>query len=105
MRQVSFVNKDNGLSYIRGKHLVAGVEFRPEPATRFSVEGFYKLYDRYPFTLADSISLANLGADFGVIGDEAVVSTGKGRAYGAELLAQQKLKRVLWHTGLHTSGQ
>jgi len=87
------VNKDNGLSYIRGKHLVAGVEFRPEPATRFSVEGFYKLYDRYPFTLADSISLANLGADFGVIGDEAVVSTGKGRAYGAELLAQQKLKK------------
>ena len=32
------VNKDNGLSYVRGKHLVAGVEFQPEPATRFSVK-------------------------------------------------------------------
>jgi len=39
----------------------------------------------------DSISLANLGADFGVIGNEPVMSTSQGRSYGIELLFQQKL--------------
>src|SRR5207344_1416198 len=39
----------------------------------------------------DSISLANLGADFGVIGNEEAVSTSQGRSYGIELLLQQKL--------------
>jgi len=37
------------------------------------------------------ISLANQGAGFGVIGNEPALSTGKGRAYGLELLAQQRL--------------
>ena len=40
--------------------------------------------------MRDSISLANKGGDFGVIGDEEVVSTGQGRAYGFELLARSK---------------
>jgi hypothetical protein len=35
--------------------------------------------------------LANLGADFGVIGNTEVISENDGRAYGAELLVQQKL--------------
>jgi hypothetical protein len=35
--------------------------------------------------------LANLGADFGVIGNAPVTSTSEGRAYGLEVLAQQKL--------------
>ncbi|MCF8416776.1 MAG: ferric aerobactin receptor, partial [Crocinitomicaceae bacterium] len=38
-----------------------------------------------------SISLANLGSDFGVVGNEAVSSTSTGRAYGLEFLYQQKL--------------
>jgi hypothetical protein len=36
-------------------------------------------------------SLANEGGDYGVVGDEAVQSTGEGRAYGLELFLQQKL--------------
>jgi len=43
------------------------------------------------FSVDKQISLANLGADFGVIGNEAVQSTGEGRAYGLEFLLQQKL--------------
>jgi hypothetical protein len=39
----------------------------------------------------DSISLANLGSDFGIVGNEEVSSTSTGRAYGAEFLYQQKL--------------
>lgn len=85
------VNKQNGLQYIRADHAVAGLEFIPTQNTRITVEGFYKNYSRYPFNLRDSISLANQGADFGVVGNLPVDSRGKGRAYGAELLIQQKL--------------
>ncbi|MEM7040877.1 MAG: TonB-dependent receptor, partial [Bacteroidota bacterium] len=67
------------------------IEYNTDFNTRFTVEGFYKRYDRYPFLLRDSISLANLGGDFGVIGNEPVNSTSEGRTYGLELMAQQKL--------------
>lgn len=85
------VNKSNGLKYIRADHFVAGAEFLAKWNARFTVEGFYKIYSRYPFSLKDSISLANLGSDFGVIGNEAINSTSNGRSYGTEFLYQQKL--------------
>ena len=78
------INKANNLTYIKADHLIAGVEFKPQQNVVFSVEGFLKKYDKYPFSVQDSISLANLGADFGVIGNEEVTSTSKGRAYGLE---------------------
>ena len=84
-------NKSNGVKYIRSKHLVSGLEFNLPNNSRFTVEGFYKLYDQYPFLLEDSISLANLGADFGTIGNAPISSTSKGRSYGLEFLLQQKL--------------
>ncbi len=83
-----FVNKTNNLKYISVDHYIAGIEFKPASAMQFSVEGFSKMYRNYPFSLNDQISLANKGADFGVIGDEAVTSTSKGRAYGAEFQAR-----------------
>ena len=85
------VNRNNNLEYIRSQHLVGGFEFRMEKNSRITIEGFYKKYDQYPFLLEDSISLANLGADFGVIGNAPVNSTSKGRIYGLEFLLQQKL--------------
>lgn len=85
------VNRDNGLRYVRSQHIVGGLEYNTNFNTKFSAESFLKLYDRYPFLLRDQISLANLGGDFGVIGNEPVTSTSKGRTYGLELLAQQKL--------------
>lgn len=87
----NFVNKNNGVTYINCNHIVAGVEYRTKNNLRFSVEGFYKVYSNYPFSIRDSVCLANLGADFGVIGDEPVTSTGEGRSYGLEFFAQQKL--------------
>ena len=50
-----------------------------------------KQYSNYPFSIKDSISLANIGSDFGVVGNEAVSSSSSGRSYGAEFLYQQKL--------------
>lgn len=85
------VNKNNDVTYIRNKHLVAGLEFNLPKNSRITVEGFYKQYENYPFLLEDSISLANLGADFGIIGNAPVSSTSTGRSYGTEFLLQQKL--------------
>ncbi len=85
------VNKNNNLQYIRNRHLVGGIEYNGLQNARITVEGFYKLYDQYPFSVLQQVSLANLGGDFGVIGDEAVTSDSKGRAYGLEFLFQQKL--------------
>lgn len=85
------VNKDNGLKYIRADHFVLGTEFLTKFDSRFTVEGFFKNYSRYPFSVNDSISLANLGSDFGVIGNEEMTSTSTGRTYGMEFLYQQKM--------------
>jgi outer membrane receptor for ferrienterochelin and colicin len=86
----TFVNKKYDLRYISADHLVAGVEYSPNENSRFTLEGFYKRYGNYPVSVLDSISLANKGGDYGTSGDEEVVSTGKGRAYGLELLYRNK---------------
>lgn len=82
------VNKNNNLKYISADHLIGGLEFQPKSTVQLSAEAFWKNYNDYPFSVNDGISLANRGADFGVIGDEEVVSTSEGRAYGAEFQAR-----------------
>ncbi|HOW32322.1 MAG TPA: TonB-dependent receptor, partial [Bacteroidales bacterium] len=86
----NLVNKDNGITYIRADHLVAGLEYRRNDNSRISLEGFMKFYDNYPFSVKDSVSLASKGADYGVYGDESVISTSKGRAFGTELYYRDK---------------
>ncbi len=81
----NLVNRLNNLSYIMSDHIVAGIELLPDEGSKLSVEGFYKLYGNYPFSVRDSVALGSLSADFGVVGAEEVISTGKGRAYGMEL--------------------
>ncbi len=93
------VNKP-GLTYIRADHLVAGVEWLPGSESKISLEGFYKKYNNYPFSLNDSISLASKGADFGLYGSEPVTSTAEGRAYGLEFLYRN---RDLFGTNLTVS--
>ncbi|WP_445586439.1 TonB-dependent receptor [Sunxiuqinia sp. A32] len=78
------INKSNGLKYIQADHLIAGIEFQPVNNVEFTLEGFLKKYNHYPYSVEDSISLANLGADFGVVGNEEVSSISKGHAYGME---------------------
>ncbi|MFY9150397.1 MAG: TonB-dependent receptor [Prolixibacteraceae bacterium] len=83
-----FVNQANDLKYISVDHYILGLEYQPAASMQFSVEGFFKDYRHYPFSVQDRISLANKGADYGVIGDEEVTSTSKGRASGAEFQAR-----------------
>ncbi|MFN8397412.1 MAG: TonB-dependent receptor [Bacteroidia bacterium] len=87
----TLLNRENGLKYIRSTHVVGGLEYNTKFNTRFTVEGFLKRYDNYPFLTREQISLANLGGDFGVVGNAPVTSTSKGRTYGVEVMAQQKL--------------
>lgn len=86
----NLVNKTNGLKYIQSNHIVFGGEWLPNESSRLSVEGFLKLYQNYPVSLIDSVSIASKGAGYGTFGDEPVKSVGKGRAYGAEFLYRNK---------------
>lgn len=95
-----FLNRN--AEYLRADHYVAGFEFIPKPTIRFTLEGFYKSYSNVPVSLRDGISLNNLGADFNALGNEPIVSSGKGEAYGIELFAQQKLTKRLFGFGSYT---
>ena len=90
----NFFNQD--AEYIRCEHAVLGFEYNPSNYSKITVETFYKQYDNYPFSIIDSISLANLGGDFGVIGNEDISSISEGRSYGVEFLAQQKLSSSIY---------
>ncbi len=90
----TLANKD--ARYTQSVHYVLGTEFLPQNSTRFTLEGFYKAYSRYPVSVRDGISLANQGGDFGSIGNEAVITNGLGRAYGFEFYFQQKLTKKIY---------
>jgi len=92
------------ITYIRNNHIVGGLAYTTENNSRISIEGYYKTYDNYPFLLRDSISLANLGGDFGVIGNEPAESTSQGRTYGLEVLLQQRLYRGFYGIVAYTLG-
>lgn len=89
----NYVNRNNGLKYITSNQAILGMEYHPGNFLRFSLESFYKQYSNYPISLTDGISLASKGVDYGQVGDEAVMSTGDGRAYGVEVVA----KLMGWH--------
>ncbi|WP_238395834.1 TonB-dependent receptor plug domain-containing protein [Pontibacter pudoricolor] len=95
-----YLNKQ--ADYTRSLHYVLGTEFLPRQDLRFTLEGFYKDYSNYPISIRDGISLANQGGDFGAIGNEAVSTTGKGRAYGAEIYLQKKLTGTVFSVVSYT---
>jgi hypothetical protein len=82
------INRD--AEYIESDHAVLGVEYLLNESSRITVEGFYKRYRNYPVSVIDSVSLANLGGDFSVLGNEEIESVGLGRTYGFEALYQKK---------------
>ena len=78
--------------YTKSDHLVIGLEFINSESSRFTIELFDKRYSNYPVSSTDMVSLANKGGDFEVLGNEKILTIGKGKSYGMELLYQQKLK-------------
>jgi hypothetical protein len=87
---------------VKSTHYVSGLEYLPSSNLRFTLEGFYKRYDHYPVSIQNGISLANSGIQFGQIGSEPATSAGKGRSYGVELFAQQKLTKNSFFTISYT---
>jgi hypothetical protein len=92
------------VTYIQNKQLVAGLAYITETNSKISVEAYYKQYSNYPFLLRDSISLANVGGDFGVVGNEPVASISEGRTYGLEVLIQQRLWQGFYGIIAYTLG-
>ena len=99
-----FVNQEN-MKYIRAEHVVAGFEFNTKFDSKISIEGYYKNYSNYPFLTRNQVSLANLGADYGAIGNEVATSTSKGRTYGIEFLFQQRLYKGFYGIFAYTYGR
>ena len=84
------INKNS--KYTQSDHIVVGLEFINSESSRFTIELFDKRYSNYPVSSTDMVSLANKGGDFEVLGNEKILTIGKGKSYGMELLYQQKLK-------------
>lgn len=84
----NFVNRNGQLKHILSNQVIIGFEFRPTDQSRFNLEGFYKQYENYPLSVADGMSIAGKGTEYGQIGDEEIISAGRGRAYGMEFLGK-----------------
>lgn len=98
-----FVNKDQ-LKYIKNTQFVSGLEYNGSNSLRLTLEGYYKKYNNYPFSLRNQISLANLGGDFGIVGIEPLDSRAFGETYGFEVLAQKRTKDDLYGIAAYTFG-
>ena len=94
------VNKS--LEYMRVFSSAVGAEYRLRDRLAVSLEGFYKLYSQVPLSLADGVPLTCKGNDYGVTGNEALVSTAQGRAYGAELSARWQIPNKVNVVGAFT---
>ena len=84
----AYANQNEGLKYIISNQAIVGIEYRPVEKVRISVEGFYKGYENYSLSVDDGLSTASKGTNFGQVGDEKIVSSGLGRAYGVEALVK-----------------
>ena len=87
----NFTNQN--AKYTKSNHYVTGFDYSIGNASKISIEGFIKRYFDFPVSILDGVSLANKGADFEVLGNEDIVTTGQGRTKGIEFLFQQKLTR------------
>ena len=101
----NLINKQNKIKYINNNQLVAGFEYNTSLNSRISIEAYYKTYQNYPLLLRDSITLANIGGDFGVVGNEPAIPFAEGRSYGVEFLFQQKLFKGFYGIIAYTLGR
>lgn len=83
------------LKYMRVSQVSGGVTYNHSNSIEVSVEGFYKRYSHMPMSVADGIPLMCKGDDYGTIGNEALVSTARGKSYGIEILGRWIIARKL----------
>ena len=68
-----------------------GLDWLLQDRLMISAEGFFKQYGRMPLSLRDNIPLACKGDDYGTVGNEALIPTAKGRAYGVEAMLRWQI--------------
>ncbi len=90
------------LEYMRVFSSAAGAEYRLRDRLAVSLEGFYKLYSQVPLSVVDGVPLTCKGNDYGVTGNEELVSTAQGRAYGVELSARWQIPNKVNVVGAFT---
>ena len=79
-------NKD--LDYMRVISTAVGADWKFRDRLFIGLEGFYKQFMDIPLSLETGVPLTCTGADYGSIGEEMLVSSSSGRAYGVELLVR-----------------
>lgn len=80
------VNKE--LEYMRVFSAAVGADWKLMDRLFIGLEGFYKRFMDIPLSLATNVPLTCIGADYGAIGEEPLVSSAQGRSYGMELLVK-----------------
>lgn len=76
------------LKYMRVASFALGVDWKLRDRLFVGLEGFFKNFFDIPLSLATDVPLTCVGADYGSIGEESLVSDARGRSYGAELLVR-----------------
>lgn len=90
------------LKFVGADHYIIGIDYLLLVDTKITIEAYFKNYFNYPASLSRTyLVLANTGAGFGgseegyaTFGLDPLISAGKGKARGIELLAQKKLSEV-----------
>ncbi len=89
----TYINRN--LEYTSVSQESIGLAWRPNAMMELTLEGFYKYYDRMPLSVTDGIPLSCKGNDYGVIGNERLVSDAEGRSYGVELMFRWLVRQRL----------
>lgn len=84
-----YINK--GLKYMRVMETSLGLDWHLQDRLMISAEGFFKQYGRMPLSLRDNIPLACKGDDYGTVGNEALIPTAEGCAYGVEAMLRWQM--------------
>lgn len=92
-------NNKKVLKEIGSDHLIAGFDYLLTEDTRLTGEVYHKNYFRYPVIATpgyEMVSMANVGADFGSDGSYELVSKGKGKVEGVDVMIQKKVVDHVW---------
>ena len=84
-----YANKN--LKYMQVMETSLGLDWHLQDRLMISAEGFFKRYSRMPLSLRDDIPLACKGDDYGTVGNEALIPTAQGRAYGVETMLRWQI--------------
>ena len=82
----ALANKE--LEYMRVVSAAVGADWKYRDRLFVGLEGFYKQFIDIPLSLETGVPLTCVGADYGSIGEEILVSSSQGRSYGVELLVR-----------------